>query len=67
MSVIRGSFFGAPFCFAKFVGEVENDLEDGREMVREALCITERERKDWWRGVRSRDIGVCELAIALVE
>lgn len=69
--MIRGSFFGLPFCFARFAGVVENDREVAREVdrrddiVRGALEVRERDRKDWRSGVRSRDIGVCEGAIAL--
>ena len=72
INVIRGSFFGLPFCLARFAGVVENDLVlwivEGREdVVEEALGIREKDRKDWIRGVRSRDIGVCEDAIVLAN
>ena len=67
MSVIRGSFFGPPFCFARFAGVVEKDLDIGSEVVREALAVKERDRKDCRRGERSRDTGVCMVAIVSCE
>jgi len=35
MSVIRGSFFGPPFCFASFAEDVENDLEVEEDVRRD--------------------------------
>jgi hypothetical protein len=54
-----------PFCFARFDGVLENALLSERmgEMVLLTGVARERERKDWRRGVRSRDVLVCETAI----
>jgi hypothetical protein len=58
MSVILGSILGAPFCFARFDRVVEKALElEGKVgLRRKPLEVSARERNDWRRGLRSRDM-----------
>lgn len=58
---------GLPFCFARFTSVVLNDRVDSESAIFRrllgALGAIEKDRKDWRRGVRSRDVVVCVDAI----